>query len=119
MTPLETTELLRLVGPVYNLVALYYEHQGSVPRLETNGAVRTAITNLLVHDHARYNYLGVVDISSNALFSDRDFRCLLQALLSGTLQPRQYMDRMLPYQLVSDLRQPDQPAFPMHDSKKS
>lgn len=99
MTPLETAELQFLVGPVYNLITLYYEHQGTVPRLETHGAVRTAIANLVVQDHVRNKYFGVVGTTSNARFIDRDFRCLLI-----TLQPRQYMESMLPYQLVSDLR---------------
>ena len=105
MQPSQTAELQRTIGPIYNLVTLYAEHSGTYARFQTNGNVRYAISNLLHRHQARHGYPGIVDTSSNDNFTPREFCCLLQALLDGTLQPAQYFGRMLPYQLVSDLRQ--------------
>ena len=46
----------------------------------------------------------LIDIDSDDPFGPQEFRCLLQALLSGTLLPSQYSGRMLPYGLISFLR---------------
>ena len=87
------------------MITLYAEHSGTYARFQTNGNVRYAISNLLHRHQARHGYPGTVDTNSNDDFTPREFCCLLQALLDGTLQPAQYFGRMLPYQLVSDLRQ--------------
>ena len=44
------------------------------------------------------------DLQSNAAFSDDEHRCLLQALLNGTLQPDLYRGRMLPIALIDSLQ---------------
>jgi hypothetical protein len=72
-------------------------HNGTLPRLQSKSSVHTAIINELRRDHVRNNHEGAIDVNSNDLFKPRKFRCLLQALLSGTLLPSQYAGRMLPY----------------------
>ena len=93
-----------LIDPVYNLVTLYAKHSGTYERFRTNRSVRSAISNLLHRRQARHGYLGTIDTNSNEEFTPREYCCLLQALLDGTLPPAQYFCRMLPYQLVSALR---------------
>jgi hypothetical protein len=104
MTPLELAEFQRKKGPIYNLLSLYSTHNGPLPRLESNSLVRTAIINELQRNHVRHNYDNAIDVNSNDHFTPREFRCLLQALLNGTLLPSQYSGRMLPYGLIAFLR---------------
>jgi len=104
MSVLETAEFQRMNGPIHNLLTLYTHHNGPLPCLQTNSDVRSAIINELRRDHIRHNYVGTIDVSSNDRFKPREFRCLLQALLIGTLLPTQYSGRMLPYSLINFLR---------------
>jgi len=104
MSVLATAEFQRVNGPIYNLLTLYTHHNGPLPCLETNSDVRSAIINELRRDYIRHNYTGTIDVSSNERFEPREFRCLLQALLGGTLLPSQYSGRMLPYSLINFLR---------------
>jgi len=104
MSVLDTAEFQRMNGPIYNILTLYTHHNGPLPCLQTNSDVRSAIINELRRDHIRHNYVGTIDVSSNDRFKPREFRCLLQALLNGTLLPTQYSGRMLPYSLINFLR---------------
>lgn len=104
MSVLETAEFQRMNGPIYNLLKLYTHHNGPLPCLQTNSDVRSAIINELRRDHIRHNYVGTIDVSSNDRFKPREFRCLLQALLNGTLLLTQYSGRKLPYSLINFLR---------------
>jgi hypothetical protein len=104
MSPLELAEYQRNKGPIYNLISLYSTHNGPLQRLTTNSLVRTAILNELQRDHVRHNYDGTIDVNSNDNFTPREYRCLLQALLGGTLLPSQYAGRMLPFGLIGFLR---------------
>ena len=81
MSVLETAQFTRTHGPVYNLLTLYTVHTGPLPCLQTNSDVRGAIVNELRRDHVRHNYPGVIDVTSDARFEPREFRCLLQAAL--------------------------------------
>jgi hypothetical protein len=104
MSALDFSEFYREKGPSYNLISLYATHNGPLSRLQTNSAVRSAIINELRRDHVRNNYDDDIDVISNDLFRPREFRCLLQAVLGGTLLPSQYAGRMLPFGLIGFLR---------------
>lgn len=104
MTPRQTAEIRRDIGPIYNLLTLYTQYRGPLPRYQSYRAVRVAITNILRNDQIRHNPTGTLDIQHNRPFTSAEFRCLLQALLGGVLQPSHYHGRMLPHQLINDLR---------------
>ena len=104
MSVLETAQFTRTHGSVYNLLKLYTVHTGPLPCLQTTSDVRREIVNELHRDHLRHNYPGVIDVTSDARFEPREFRCLLQALLGGTLLLSQYSGRMLPTSLINFLR---------------
>jgi len=104
MSSLALSKFQRETGPIYNLLTLYATHNGPLPRLQSNRSVRAAIVNELQRDNVRHNYRGLIDIESDDPFGPQEFRCLLQALLGGTLLPSQYSGRMLPYGLISFLR---------------
>ena len=71
---------------------------------QTVVSTERVIVNELRRDHVRHNYSGIIDVTSNERFGPREFRCLLQALLGGTLLLSQYSGRMLPYSLINFLR---------------
>jgi hypothetical protein len=104
ISPLNFSEFYHEHGHIYNLISLYATHNVPLHRLQTNGAVRNAIINELRRDNVRHNYDDNIDVTSNNNFHPREFRCLLQALLGGTLLPSQYAGRMLPFGLIGFLR---------------
>jgi hypothetical protein len=83
--------------------SLYDMHQGSQPPLRSLSSVRVAIQRLLHRDAQLCSLEFAPDLQSNAAFSDEERRCLLQALLDGTLQPDLYRGRMLPVALIDSL----------------
>lgn len=104
MSALDHAEFQRKNGPIYNLITLYTSHDGPLTSLKSNSDVRSAIINELQRDNVRHNYSRLIDISSRSSFAPCEFRCLLQALLNGTLLPSQYSGRKLPYGLINFLR---------------
>ena len=104
MTAEAIAELPRDVGPIYNLLTLYTGHNGPLRRLTSNLHVRGAITQYIQRDYVRHHQSGRPNLLHNGPFTHHEFRCLLQALLSGALQPSQYEGRMLPDDLVNQLR---------------
>ena len=104
MTAEAIAELQRDVGPIYNLLILYTGHNGPLRRFTSNMHVRGAINQYIQRDFVRHNQSGRPNLLHNGPFTHHEFRCLLQALLSGALQPSQYKGRMLPDDLVNQLR---------------
>jgi hypothetical protein len=104
ISPLNFSDFYHEHGHIYNLISLYATHNGPLHRLQTNSAVRNAIANELRRNNVRHNYNDNIDVTSKSNFDTREFRCLLQALLGGTLLPSQYAGRMLPFGLIGFLR---------------
>ena len=102
--PDEYAEAMRYNGSVYPLFSLYNMHQGRQPPLRTNSSVRVAIQRLLQRDAQLRSLEFAPDLQSEETFSDDELRCLLQALLDGTLQPDLYRGRMLPVALIDSLQ---------------
>lgn len=97
-------ELQRTIGPVFNLLTLYTAHNGPFKRLTSNLHICGAISQFIQRDYVRHHHSGSPNLLHNGPFTHNEFRCLLQALLSGALQPAQYKGRMLPHDLVNKLR---------------
>ena len=74
---------------------LYDMHHGRQPPLCTFSSVRVAIQRLLQCDAQLRSLEFAPDLQSNTAFSDEEHRCLLQALLDGTIQPDLYRGLML------------------------
>ena len=103
MTNMEHVALQRSFGPVYNLIQLAHMQRGQLSPLPDNRSVRIVLRNHLHRFYAYARRLPTPDLNSNAQFESHEYTCLLRALLDGTLQPDQYMGRMLPLALVRDL----------------
>jgi hypothetical protein len=96
-------EYLRPEGPLYHIPSLYLSHYGDRTPLASNSEVRVALQALLVRDNLVNNRSAVVNLSSNAEFDEQELNCLLQALVSGTIQPDLYAGRALPLDLIEQL----------------
>ena len=95
---------MRYHGSVYPLPSLYNMHQGRQPPLRTKSNVHVAIQRLLQRDAQLRSLEFAPDLQSNMAFSDEEHRCLLQALLDGTIQPDLYRGRMLPVAQIDSLQ---------------
>ena len=102
--PDEYAEAMRYHGSVYPLPSLYNMHQGRQPPLRTKSNVHVAIQRLLQRDAQLRSLEFAPDLQSNMAFSDEEHRCLLQALLDGTIQPDLYRGRMLPVAQIDSLQ---------------
>ena len=102
--PNEYAPAMRYNGIVYPIPSLYNVHQGREPPLRTHSSVRVAIQRLLQRDALLRDLEFPPNLQSDTAFSDDEHRCLLQALLNGTLQPDLYRGRMLPITIIDSLQ---------------
>jgi hypothetical protein len=94
---------LRPEGLLYHIPSLYLSHYGEKEPLSTNSEVRIAIQALLVRDNLVNGRSPTVNLSSDRPFDEQELNCLLQALVSGTIQPDLYSGRALPWNLIGQL----------------
>ena len=94
---------LRPEGLLYHIPSLYLSHYGEREPFSTNSEVRVAIQVLLVRDNLVNGRSPTVNLSSDRSFDDQELNCLLQALVSGTIQPDLYLGCALPLNLIGQL----------------
>ena len=94
---------LRPEGLLYHIPSLYLSHYGERSPFATNSEVRVAMQTLLVRDNLVNSRSTTVNFSSDRPFDEQELNCLLQALVSGTIQPDLYSERALPLHLIKQL----------------
>lgn len=102
---------MRTLGPLYNVPSLYLQHRGREQPLTDNAQVCRAIQQLLVRNAIAHQLTPPGNVDSSAPFESHELKCLLHALVNGTIQPDLFHGQALRVPLVDQLMHSYHPKY--------